>query len=134
MMDFPLACVVTPDPHIARTGSRIGAENQTSSRAGVRASCDVTDLYELDGDLVNALFGRLDRLLAFVQRVELRVVLVELGRAPPQQVLDVLLVLDHRLAELCDLVVSVLVECAQHADARFTRLTVESHLHNIHIA
>lgn len=83
-------------------------------------------LNELDGCVVDPLFHCPNDLLALCQCIDLQVVLVNLGLAVLHQNLDVLLVLDDCLTELCYLVVFVFVEGAQHTDAGVTRLTVET--------
>lgn len=83
-------------------------------------------LNELDGCVVDPLFHCSNDLLALCQCIDLQVVLVNLGLAVLHQNLDVLLVLDDCLTELCYLVVFVFVEGAQHTDAGVTRLTVET--------
>ena len=89
------------------------------------AAADVGD--ELDGHVVDSLLGGLDDGLALSQQLQLRVVGVRAVLAGVQQGLDVLLVLGHGLGELRDLVVLVLVEGAQHADAGLAGLAVEAH-------
>ena len=85
---------------------------------------DVLD--EFDGRVADALLRRPDRLLASVQRIDLRVELGNLRVAIAQQLLNVLLVLLGGVGELRDLVISVFVESAQDTNAGIARLAVEA--------
>ena len=83
-------------------------------------------LYVLDSGVVHLLFDGPDDVVTLVERVDLRVELVDLVLAVRHELSDVVLVLDDCLRELHDVVVTMFVERAHDADARVTRLAVEA--------
>jgi len=80
----------------------------------------------IDGGVVHLLFDRSEDLVALVERVDLRVELVDLVLAAQHQLADVVLVLADGLRELHDFVIAVLVERAHDAHARVAPLAVET--------